>query len=144
MSSFILHDDQIRQALKPLAATLPSGYAGLEALGDHTLMLMLTHPDAVKIVDPFVYLIDLSGVDQRGYQVCDDTFTEAHRVILDPSNPTEDLTVPHTRTMRFGRSILDMAFMFKRKHRDIFYIAYDSLITPPRILMVAVLDPAQL
>lgn len=143
MASLILLDEQIREAFKALAASAPGGYSGLATLGDHALMLMLTHPDVVKIVEPFSYLIDLPKVDQRGYAVYDDTFTESHRVVVDPANPGDNLAVAHTRTMRFGRAVLDMNFMFARKHGDVFYIAYDSLNEPPRIVMVAVLDPTQ-
>src|ERR1035437_7371796 len=115
-TSYVLLDPQAALALKPVAAMTPSGYAGLASLGDHVLMLMLTHPDVVKVVEPYTYVIDLIGVDQTGYQVIDDTFTESHRIIYDPSLPLDDLTIAHVRTMRFGRSLLDMNFMFKRKH----------------------------
>lgn len=143
MPSYVLFDPQAREALKPLAAVAPKGYTGLAELGDHVLMLILSHPDVVKIVDPFVYLIDLLEVDQDGYQVYDDTFTESHRIVVDPANSSDDLSVPHLRTMRFGRSILDMGFMFKRKHGDVFYIGYNSLVKPPHVIMVCVIDPTQ-
>lgn len=144
MSSVILLDEQVKEALKPLAAATPGGYTALAGLGDHKLMLVLTHPDVAKTVQPFSYLIDLPGVDQRGYAVYDDTFTLSHRVVVDPASPNDNLTIAHTRTMRFGRALLDMDFMFKRKHGDLFYIAYDSLNKPPRVILVAVLDPTQI
>jgi hypothetical protein len=144
MNSLVLLDPQVRDALKTLAASAPGGFRGLDTLGDHKLMLILTHADAVKVVEPFVYLIDLPEVDQQGYVVYDETFTESHRVVVDVSNPTDDLNTPHTRTMRFGRALLDMAFMLQRSHGDIFYIGYDSLLKPPRVVMVAVIDPTQL
>lgn len=143
MSSIILLDEQVREAFKPLAAATPGGYAALAALGDHRLMLMLTHPDITKTVQPFSYLIDLPGVDQRGYAVYDETFTLSHRIVVDSANPGDNLAIAHTRTMRFGRAILDMDFMFRRRHGEIFYITYDSLNKLPRIALIAILDPAQ-
>ena len=76
-------DPQLRHALAPLAQAAPHGYDSLDTLSDHLLGLMLTHPDAVKAVQPNKFFVELPLVDPDGYQVYDKTFTYQHSNMFD-------------------------------------------------------------
>lgn len=138
----LLLDPQVQKALEPLIHAAPNGAESLATLDDHTIARILSHPDVVKVVTPTRFQIELAKVDESGYTVCDHTYTESHRIVVDSANPTMDLSGPVTRPMTFGASIFDVNFMMKRSHGDFFFIAYGSGDDLPRTIMVVVLDPA--
>jgi hypothetical protein len=141
MQSDLLLNTKVKLSLERVANEAPGGYDGLDTLGNDTLSRMLAHPDDVKIVKPIPYnYIDLREVDQNGYQVYDKSFTEVYRVILDPSDPSVDLSVPALKTMRFGYSSFDLAFVTRLTHGDIFYIGYTSLLKLPRTIMCVFME----
>jgi hypothetical protein len=114
---------------------------GLATIPDHTLMLAVTHPDSVKVVHLDRFLIDLARVDENGYGVYTNTFTLSHLIVVDPGNPDVDISGPVLRSMRFGRSLLDLDFMLQRKHGDVFYISYGTGVKFARTIMILVMDP---
>ncbi len=83
MPSQLLEDVQVRHALTPVISAAPHGADSLETLGDEFLSKLLVHPDAVRVVYPTRFLVDLPMVDPKGYEVYDHTFTRLHGITQD-------------------------------------------------------------
>ena len=112
-----LEDQEILDLLSPVIAKAPNGINSLAALHPTVIQKMVTHPNRVVVVEPSSFYVTLSNVDTSGYSVYDRTFTKLYTVTVDlKDNPTDDLTVPHLRTMTFGCHTYDALFLDSLKH----------------------------